>query len=127
MKEHSQVGQHAPATGAASAMLSDTMTFWADQIMAQQRFASAVLDSCMQWGKAVEAGMVQAMKAPGSPEWHVTPDSAGVALTTLDPSPNGIMNAFAGTANAMFQAWASALEHEVQDAQETASEAARGH
>lgn len=127
MKQTSQVDQIAPAIGAASAMLSDTMTFWADQFMAQQRFASAVLDSCMQWGKDVEAGMVQAMRAPGSPEWHVTPDSAGVALTTLDPSPNGIMNAFAGTANAMFQAWANALEHEVQDAQAAASDASRGH
>lgn len=127
MKERSQVEQVNPAIGVASAMLADTMTFWADQVMAQQRFASAVLDSCMQWGKQVEAGMVQAMQVPGGPTPQVTADSAGVALTTLDPSPVGIMNTFAGTANAMFQAWANAVEHEVQDAQAAASEAARRH
>lgn len=139
MKERSQVQPVNPAIGAASAMLADTMTFWADQVVAQQRFASAVLDSCMQWGKEVEAGLAQAMQVPGAQAHQVTADSAGVTLTTLDPSPAGIMNTFAGTANAMFQAWANAVEHEVQDAQATLSStppslksnaqpgAARGH
>lgn len=105
-------------TGVAGAMVADAMMFWADQFLAQQQIAGAMLDSCMRWGKDVEAGLAEVMKPPGARELHITPDSAGVALSTLDPTPKGIVDAFAGTANAMLQAWTNAIEHEVQDAQE---------
>jgi hypothetical protein len=127
MKAHKQVEKVSPAVSAAGTMMADAMLFWADQFMAQQRLAGAVLDSYMQWGKDVEAGLAEIMMLPGSQDMHITPDSAGVALSSMDPSPKGIVDAFAGTANAMFQAWANAIEHEMQDAQGQAPEPAQRH
>ncbi|MBI3382059.1 MAG: hypothetical protein HY019_08645 [Aquabacterium sp.] len=106
-------------TGMAGVMMADAMMFWADQFLAQQQLAGAMLESCMRWGKDVEAGLAEVMKPPSGQALHITPDSAGVALSSLDPTPKGIVDAFAGTANAMMQAWANALEHEVEDAQTT--------
>ncbi len=127
MKAHKQVEKVNPAFSAAGTMVADAMLFWADQFMAQQRLAGAMLDSYMQWGKEVEAGLAEMMMLPGSQDMHITPDSAGAALSSIDPSPKGIVDAFAGTANAMFQAWANAIEHEVQDAQGQTPEPAQRH
>lgn len=118
MKAHKPVEELNPAFTSAGTMMADAMLFWADQFMAQQRLAGAMLDSYMHWGKEVEAGLAEMLMLPSSQDMHITPDSAGVALSTLDPTPKGIVDAFAGTANAMLQAWTNAIEHEVQDAQE---------
>lgn len=119
MKERKQVEKVSPAFNAAGTMMTDAMLFWADQFMAQQRLAGAMLDSYMQWGKEVEAGLAEMMMLPGSQDMHITPDSAGVALTSMEPTPKGLVDAFAGTANAMMQAWANAVAHEVEDVQAT--------
>lgn len=101
-------------------MMGDVMQLWLDQIAQGQRNGLALIDSQMRLWQDMQANATRLWAGGASEDLHVMPDSAGQALCPpLDFTPAGLTRSTLGTLQALSSAWSTAVQHELQDLDET--------
>lgn len=100
--------------------LGDVMQLWLDQVAQGQRTGLALVDSQMRLWQDMQANATRLWAGAAPEDLHVMPDSAGPALCPpLDFSPAGLTRSTLGTLQALSAAWSTAVQHELQDLDET--------
>lgn len=101
-------------------MMGDVMQLWLDQVAQGQRTGLALVDSQMRLWQDMQANATRLWVGAAPEDLHVMPDSAGPALCPpLDFSPAGLTRSTLGTLQALSAAWSTAVQHELQDLDET--------
>ncbi len=101
-------------------MMGDVMQLWLDQVAQGQRTGLALVDSQMRLWQDMQANATRLWAGAAPEDLHVMPDSAGPALCPpLDFSPAGLTRSTLGTLQALSAAWSTAVQHELQDLDET--------
>ena len=100
--------------------MGDVMQLWLDQVAQGQRTGLALVDSQMRLWQDMQANATRLWVGAAPEDLHVMPDSAGPALCPpLDFSPAGLTRSTLGTLQALSAAWSTAVQHELQDLDET--------
>jgi hypothetical protein len=100
--------------------MGDVMQLWLDQLAQGQRTGLALVDSQVRMWQDMQANTTKMWMGGQAAELHVTPDSAGPALCPpLDFTPAGLARSTLGTWQALTAAWSTAVQHELQDLDET--------
>ncbi len=101
-------------------MMGDVMQLWLDQVAQGQRTGLALVDSQMRLWQDMQANATRLWAGSAPEDLHVMPDSAGPALCPpLDFTPAGLARSTLGTLQALSAAWSTAVQHELQDLDET--------
>lgn len=101
-------------------MMGDVMQLWLDQLAQGQRTGLALVDSQMRLWQDMQANATRLWAGTAQEDLHVMPDSAGPALCPpLDFTPAGLTRSTLGTLQALSAAWSTAVQHELQDLDET--------
>lgn len=101
-------------------VMGDVMQIWLDQIAQGQRTGLALVDSQMRMWQDMQASATRLWTGAVSEDLHVMPDSAGPVLCPpLDFTPAGLTRSTLGTLQALSAAWSTAVQHELQDMDET--------
>lgn len=101
-------------------MMGDVMQLWLDQVAQGQRTGLALVDSQMRLWQDMQANATRLWTGAAPEDLHVMPDSAGQALCPpLDFTPAGLTRSTLGTLQALSSAWSTAVQHELQDLDET--------
>lgn len=101
-------------------MMGDVMQLWLDQVAQGQRTGLALVDSQMRLWQDMQANATRLWAGASPEDLHVMPDSAGPALCPpLDFTPAGLTRSTLGTLQALSAAWSTAVQHELQDLDET--------
>ncbi len=101
-------------------MMGDVMQLWLDQVAQGQRTGLALVDSQMRLWQDMQANATRLWAGAAPEDLHVMPDSAGPALCPpLDFTPVGLTRSTLGTLQAISAAWSTAVQHELQDLDET--------
>lgn len=107
-------------TGPWGQVMGDVMQMWLDQVSQGQRTGLALVDSQMRLWQDMQANATRMWTGGQADELHVMPDSAGQALCPpLDFTPVGLTRSTLGTLQALGAAWSTAVQHELQDLDET--------
>lgn len=114
--EH-QAQQQLSAWGQA---FGDFMQLWLDQLAQGQRTGLALFDSQMRLWQGMQDHATRLWAGAATEDLHVMPDSAGPVLCPpFDFTPAGLTRSTLGTLQALSAAWSTAVEHELQDLDET--------
>lgn len=109
-----------PAAAPWGQMMGDVMQLWLDQVTQGQRTGLALVDSQMRLWQDMQANATRLWAGSTPQDLHVMPDSAGPALCPpLDFTPAGLTRSTLGTLQALSAAWSTAVQHELQDLDET--------
>lgn len=109
-----------PAAAPWGQMMGDVMQLWLDQVTQGQRTGLALVDSQMRLWQDMQANATKMWAGGQANDLHVMPDSAGPALCPpLDFTPAGLTRSTLGTLQALSAAWSTAVQHELQDLDET--------
>lgn len=101
-------------------VMGDVMQLWLDQVAQGQRAGLAIVDSQMRLWQDMQANATRLWAGAAPEDLHVMPDSAGPALCPpLDFTPAGLTRSALGTLQALSAAWSTAVQHELQDLDET--------
>lgn len=101
-------------------VMGDVMQLWLDQVAQGQRAGLAIVDSQMRLWQDMQANATRLWAGAAPEDLHVMPDSAGPALCPpLDFTPAGLTRSTLGTLQALSAAWSTAVQHELQDLDET--------
>lgn len=101
-------------------VMGDVMQLWLDQVAQGQRTGLALVDSQMRLWQDMQANATKMWTGAQVNDLHVMPDSAGQALCPpLDFTPAGLTRSTLGTLQAIGAAWSTAVQHELQDLDET--------
>jgi hypothetical protein len=101
-------------------MMGDVMQLWLDQLAQGQRTGLALVDSQMRLWQDMQANATRLWAGAAQEDLHVMPDSAGPVLCPpLDFTPAGLTRSTLGTLQALSAAWSTAVQHELQDLDET--------
>ncbi len=101
-------------------MMGDVMQLWLDQLAQGQRTGLALVDSQMRLWQDMQANATRLWAGAAPEDLHVMPDSAGPVLCPpLDFTPAGLTRSTLGTLQALSAAWSTAVQHELQDLDET--------
>lgn len=101
-------------------MMGDFMQMWLDQLAQGQRAGLAMVDSQVRLWQDLQANATRLWAGTEPEDLHVMPDSAGPVLCPpLDFSPAGLTRSTLGTLQALGAAWSTAVQHELQDLDET--------
>ncbi len=101
-------------------VMGDVMQLWLDQVAQGQRTGLALVDSQMRLWQDMQANATRLWTGGESQDLHVMPDSAGPVLCPpLDFTPAGLTRSTLGTLQAIGAAWSTAVQHELQDLNET--------
>ena len=101
-------------------MMGDVMQLWLDQVAQGQRTGLALVDSQMRLWQDRQANATRLWAGAAPEDLHVMPDSAGPALCPpIDFTPAGLTRSTLGTHQALSAAWSTAVQHELQDLDET--------
>ncbi len=101
-------------------MMGDVMQLWLDQVAQGQRTGLAMVDSQMRLWQDMQANATRLWTGGEPQDLHVMPDSAGPVLCPpLDFTPAGLTRSALGTLQAFGVAWSTAVQHELQDLDET--------
>lgn len=101
-------------------MMGDVMQLWLDQVAQGQRTGLALVDSQMRLWQDMQANATRLWAGSAPEDLHVMPDSAGPALCPpIDFTPVGLTRSTLGTLQAISAAWSTAVQHELQDLDET--------
>lgn len=101
-------------------VMGDVMQLWLDQLAQGQRAGLAIVDSQMRLWQDMQANATRLWAGATPEDLHVMPDSAGPALCPpLDFTPAGLTRSALGTLQALSAAWSTAVQHELQDLDET--------
>lgn len=101
-------------------MMGDVVQLWLDQLAQGQRTGLALVDSQMRLWQDMQANATRLWVGAAPEDLHVMPDSAGPALCPpLDFTPAGLTRSTLGTLQALSAAWSTAVQHELQDLDET--------
>lgn len=101
-------------------VMGDVMQLWLDQVAQGQRTGLALVDSQMRLWQDMQANATRLWTGGELPDLHVMPDSAGPVLCSpLDFTPAGLTRSTLGTLQAIGAAWSTAVQHELQDLNET--------
>lgn len=101
-------------------VMGDVMQLWLDQVAQGQRAGLAIVDSQMRLWQDMQANATRLWAGAAPEDLHVMPDSAGPALCPpLDFTPAGLARSTLGTLQALSAAWSTAVQHELQDLDET--------
>ena len=101
-------------------VMGDVMQLWLDQVAQGQRTGLAMVDSQMRLWQDMQANATKMWTGGQANDLHVMPDSAGQALCPpLDFTPAGLARSTLGTLQALGAAWSTAVQHELQDLDET--------
>ena len=101
-------------------MMGDFMQMWLDQLAEGQRAGLAMVDSQVRLWQDMQANATRLWAGAAQEDLHVMPDSAGPALCPpLDFTPAGLTRSTLGTLQALSAAWSTAVQHELQDLDET--------
>ena len=101
-------------------VMGDVMQLWLDQVAQGQRTGLAMVDSQMRLWQDMQSQATRLLAGAGAEDLHVMPDSAGPALCPpLDFTPAGLTRSTLGTLQALSAAWSTAVQHELQDLDET--------
>lgn len=101
-------------------VMGDFMQMWLDQVTQSQRAGLALVDSQMRLWQDMQANATRLWAGAAPEDLHVMPDSAGPALCPpLDFTPAGLARSTLGTLQAFSAAWSTAVQHELQDLDET--------
>lgn len=101
-------------------VMGDVMQLWLDQVAQGQRTSLALVDSQMRLWQDMQANATKMWTGAQVNDLHVMPDSAGQALCPpLDFTPAGLTRSTLGTLQAIGAAWSTAVQHELQDLDET--------
>jgi len=101
-------------------MMGDVMQLWLDQMAQGQRTGLALVDSQMRLWQDMQANATRLWAGSAPEDLHVMPDSAGPALCPpIDFTPVGLTRSTLGTLQALSAAWSTAVQHELQDLDET--------
>lgn len=107
-------------TGPWGQVMGDVMQMWLDQVSQGQRTGLALVDSQMRLWQDMQANATKMWAGGQANDLHVMPDSAGQALCQpLDFTPAGLARSTLGTLQALGAAWSTAVQHELQDLDET--------
>jgi len=109
-----------PAAAPWGQMMGDVMQLWLDQVTQGQRTGLALVDSQMRLWQDMQANATRLWAGSTPQDLHVMPDSAGPALCPpRDFTPAGLTRSTLGTLQALSAAWSTAVQHELQDLDET--------
>lgn len=109
-----------PASAPWGQTMGDVMQLWLDQVAHGQRTGLALVDSQVRMWQDMQANATKMWTGGQAAELHVMPDSAGPALCPpLDFTPAGLARSTLGTWQALTAAWSTAVQHELQDLDET--------
>lgn len=101
-------------------VMGDVMQLWLDQVAQGQRTGLALVDSQMRLWQDMQANATRLWTGGEPQDLHVMPDSAGPVLCPpLDFTPAGLTRSTLGTLQAIGAAWSTAVQHELQDLNET--------
>lgn len=101
-------------------VMGDVMQLWLEQVAQGQRTGLAMVDSQMRLWQDMQSQATRLLAGAGAEDLHVMPDSAGPALCPpLDFTPAGLTRSTLGTWQALSAAWSTAVQHELQDLDET--------
>lgn len=101
-------------------VMGDVMQLWLDQVAQGQRTGLALVDSQMRLWQDMQANATRLWTGGEQQDLHVMPDSAGPVLCPpLDFTPAGLTRSTLGTLQAIGAAWSTAVQHELQDLDET--------
>lgn len=101
-------------------VMGDVMQMWLDQVSQGQRTGLALVDSQMRLWQDMQVNATKMWTGGQANDLHVMPDSAGQALCPpLDFTPAGLTRSALGTLQAFGAAWSTAVQHELQDLDET--------
>lgn len=101
-------------------MMGDFMQMWLEQLAQGQRASLAMVDSQMRLWQDMQANTTRLWVGAEPEDLHVMPDSAGPVLCpSIDLTPAGLARNTLGTLQALSAAWSTAVQHELQDIDET--------
>lgn len=102
-------------------VMGDAMAFWASQFTQGQQAGQSLVDAQLRWWTEAQNGLSRMWSLPSSSDLHVMPDSAGSVLCPpTDFTPAGLMRQALGAMQALTVAWSTAVQHELEDLEETA-------
>lgn len=100
--------------------VGDFLQLWLDQLAQGQRTSLALFDSQVRLWQGMQDNATRLWAGAATEDLHVMPDSAGPVLCPpLDFTPMGLTRSTLGTMQALSAAWSTAVEHELQDLDET--------